>query len=235
MKKVIMVGYAWSKNEVNWDDDAEYWIMNDMYDICPKFDRLFDLHLDKYIKNRVTRNSKINHYEYLKTIDKPVYMQEVYPEIPASVKYPLEIMIANYFNGNAMGDKIFMTCTVTFMLALAIYEGFTDIEIYGIDESVDDEYSKEMPGVLYWLGVAAGKGINIKISEHSPLMKGYFVYGYEEEKKKKINTFFEKETQRINEIKENAVKNQEYFMAEENKCIGASTILTHISKLMNDI
>jgi hypothetical protein len=136
---------------------------------------------------------------------------------------------------SAMGDRLFATCTVAYMLALAISEGFTDIKILGIDEAIDGEYEKEMPSVLYWLGVAAGKGINIEISNHSPLLKGYFLYGYEEERKSQIAEYMTKEIRRIDEIKDNSVKSQEYYFAEENKCIGAKTMLAHLKKIFNEI
>lgn len=235
MKKVMLVGYAWSKENVNWDlEDTEYWIMNDMYDVVPKFDRLFDIHDDEDILNRKTRREGLNHFESLKAIKKPVYMQREWKEIPSSVKFPLGT-ICNNFHIPAMGDKLFTTCSVAYMLALAILENFREISLYGIDEAIDDEYKDEMPSVLYWLGLASGRGIKINITEHSPLLKGYFLYGYEEKKRKQINVFFEEETKRIEAIKESSRKNQEYFKVEENKCIGAAAIMQHFKKLMNDI
>lgn len=235
MKKVTMIGYAYSKNEAKWDEtEGEIWIMNDMYDFAPRYDRLFDIHSDDSILNRVTRREGLNHYEALKTLTKPVYMQHTWPEIPASVKFPLDEIIKEYYIP-AMGDKIFLTCSVSHMLAFAIYEGFEEISLLGIDQAIGTEYELEMPSVLYWLGVANGKGIKVNVSDHSPLLKGYYIYGYEDEKKKQFESWISKEQARIDEIKKKAIEHQQYYFAEENKCVGAATILEHIRKLHTEI
>ncbi len=232
MNKVIMIGYAYSKNEVNWQiEDTEYWILNDMYDIVPKFDRLFDIHDDENLKNRIARRSDLNHFEELKKIKKPIYLQREWNEIPYSKKYPLDI-IKKEFHIPAMGDKIFMTCSVCFMLALAILQGFKEISLYGIDQAIDDEYAVELPGVLYWLGIAFGKGIKINISESSPLLKSYFVYGYEEQERTQINKQLESELKRIAEIENQAIGIQTKYREEELKCIGARTITEHFKKII---
>jgi len=232
MKKVALVGYAPSWKDAPYNDpDIEIWIMNDMYDFAPRYDRLFDIHMIDEIKTRKSRGegNKL-HYEMLKTIDKPIYMQEHYPEIPASVKFPLDILTDAY-KTDSMGDKIFLACSVSHMLALAIYEGFEEIQIYGIHEAVDSEYKDEMPSVVYWLGFAAGKGIKIKVSPDSPLLKAYFVYGYEEPEYAEFHRALEGEKIRIQNIQKEAVKKQQGFRDEENKCAGALAILEHIKRL----
>ncbi|HUV84548.1 MAG TPA: hypothetical protein VMV86_02515 [Methanosarcinales archaeon] len=233
-KKVIIVGYAYSKKEVEWDNkESEIWIMNDMYNTVPRFDRLFEIHSDKHIVDYSARKTGRNHLEDLKKIGHKIYMQNRWKDIPMSVKYPLEEITKEFYINEAMGDKLFMTCTVTYMLALAIYEKFEEISLYGIDLSVDGEYKDEMPGAVYWLGLAAGRGIKLKISSHSPLLKCFHMYGYEQEKKQQFNAFLDTEIQRIEEIKQTAIKNQEYYFAEENKCIGAEVMMNHIKKITN--
>jgi len=234
MKSVVIVGYAYSINEVDWKADAEIWIMNDMYDFVPRYDRLFDIHSDESIINRVSRREKLNHFEALTVLDKPIYMQRVWSEIPNSVRFPLEEIKQKYYR-EAMGDKIFLTCTAAHMIALAIYEGFEEITLLGIDEAIDTEYEIEMPSVLYWLGKADGHGININVSQCSPLLKGYFVYGYEDQEKKKVVTYIDGEISRIESIKQRAIQQQEFYFAEENKSIGAATILEHLKKLFTEI
>ena len=235
-KKVALVGYAPSWRDAPYNDpDIEIWIMNDMYDFAPRWDRLFDIHMLDEIKARKSRGEGNQlHYEMLKTLDKPVYMQQHLDEIPASVEFPLDSIVEKY-RIPAMGDKIFITCSVSHMLALAIFEGYEEIQLYGIHEAVDDEYSCEMPSVLYWLGVAYGKGITVKISPESPLLKGYFIYGYEDLK----NAAFQKQLQydldRMKQIQNEALKKQEFYHDEECKCIGATAILEHIKKISSEI
>jgi hypothetical protein len=236
LKKVALVGYAPSWKDAQYDDaDIEIWIMNDMYDFAPRWDRLFDIHMIDEIKTRKSRGegNKL-HYEMLKTLDKPIYMQQHFEEIPASVKFPLDSIVDKYWIP-AMGDKIFLTCSVAHMLALAIYEGFEEIQLFGIHEAVDDEYSCEMPSVLYWLGVAHAKGITIKISPESPLLKGYFIYGYEDPKDAAFQKQMQYEINRMKKIQDEAVKKQQFYHEEECKCIGAMAMLEHIKKLTSEI
>ena len=234
MKSVVIVGYANSIKEVDWKTESEIWIMNDMYDFVPRFDRIFEIHTAESIRTRVTRREGLNHYEALKILENPIYMQSAWPEIPSSVRFPLDEIIKEFYIP-AMGDKIFITCTVSHMLALAIFEGFEEISLLGVDQAIDTEYEVEMPSVLYWLGIAQGRGIKVHISQHSPLLKGYFVYGYDDKGKQKITEFIDGELTRMNGIKQKAINHQEYYMAEENKCIGAETAYGHLKKLFTEI
>jgi hypothetical protein len=236
MKKVALVGYAPSWKDAPYNDlDIEIWIMNDMYDFAPRWDRLFDIHMLDEIKTRKSRGegNKL-HYEMLKTLDKPVYMQQHFDEIPASVKFPLNSIVDKYWIP-AMGDKIFLTCSVSHMLALAVFESYDEIQLYGIHEAVDDEYSVEMPSVLYWLGVAYGKGITVKISPESPLLKGYFIYGYEDAKDAAFQKQLQFDLDRMAKIKDEAQKKLQFYHDEECKCIGATAILEHIKKITSAI
>jgi hypothetical protein len=236
LKKVALVGYAPSWKDAPYNDpDIEIWIMNDMYDFAPRWDRLFDIHMIDEIKTRKSRGEgNQSHYEMLKTLEKPIYMQQHFEEIPLSVEFPLAPIIEEYWTP-AMGDKIFLTCSVAHMLALAIYEEYDEIQLYGIHEAVDDEYSCEMPSVLYWLGVAYGKGITIKISLDSPLLKGYFVYGYEDQKDALFHKQLQYDIDRTKKIQEEAIKKQQFYHDEECKCIGAMAMLEHIKKLTSEI
>ena len=232
MKKVAIVGYAPSWKDAPYKDkDTEIWIMNDMYDIAPRFDRLFDIHMIEEIMTRKSRGegNKL-HYEMIQKLDKPIYMQKEYPEIPASVKYPLKEITKKYLI-QAMGDKIFITCSVAFMIALAIYEEFEEIMFYGVHEAVDSEYKDEMPSVVYWMGVAAGKGIKIFVSEDSPLLKAVYVYGYEEPGYTEFHKMLYGELARVQNIQNTAITNKQKCRDEEMKCVGALAILEHIKKI----
>jgi hypothetical protein len=230
MKSVILLGYAWSKNEIDWNTKDEIWIMNDMFLKVHRYDVLFELHDDKNLAER----DVVKDLKNIKDLEKTIYMQKRNSNIPCSYEYPLE-SIKNNFYIPAMGDKIFTTCTVSYMLALAIMRNFEKITLLGIDEAIDGEYKDEMPSVLYWLGVAFGRGIEVNISSHSPLLKAYYLYGYESKEKNKFNEFLIKENARLEEIRKNAELIQQKYKDEENKCIGAMTVLEHIKKLTNEI
>ena len=74
----------------------------------------------------------------------------------------------------------YYTNTICFMIALALYEGYESISLYGVAQGGQLEYMKERKGVEFWLGLAAGMGVKIEILTHSNLMRndGDKLYGY---------------------------------------------------------
>lgn len=71
--------------------------------------------------------------------------------------------------------------TVDFALALAIYEGYDDIHLWGVTMEMESEYAYQKPGVDFWCGVAIGRGVKITVhGSASRIMKTQdgLVYGY---------------------------------------------------------
>ncbi len=75
----------------------------------------------------------------------------------------------------------YFTSSIAFMLALAIYEGFTTIDLYGIDLTVGEEYDYQKPCAEFWIGFAMGKGIEVGIPAACALLKTKWRYGWESE------------------------------------------------------
>ena len=67
--------------------------------------------------------------------------------------------IINYFGTD------FFTNTIDYMLALAIYEGATEINIYGVAMNAPEEYQYQRPGIHFWVGQAMGRGIKVRIMD----------------------------------------------------------------------
>jgi len=186
-KKVAIVGFAGTKDLAPYNDpECEIWSVNNLYKFIPRTDRIFQLHNPASLQKNHHGISGEEHLKFLQTTEIPVYMQEKYDDIPASVRYPLQEMIKEF--GIARTDDpqtkdAYFTNSISFMIALAIYEGFTDIGIYGVDMAVNTEYNEQRPSCEYYIGIAKGRGINIHLPAESDLLKTRFVYGYEEEKK----------------------------------------------------
>ena len=66
----------------------------------------------------------------------------------------------------------YLTSTIAYEIALAIYERFDEIALYGIDLNTAEEYAWQKPGVEYLLGIAAGRGIKIIVPTNCPLLNG---------------------------------------------------------------
>ena len=185
-KSVAIVGFASATMPFVAESKAdEIWTMNHAYkvlgDALPRIDRLFEIHPEDWIR-RKELSSAVEYWEWLKQPhDFPVYMMDVHPEVPASVRYPFdEINQALFSNFHTnTGDLIkFYTSSVSFMLAMAIYEDFDRIELYGVEMLSSTEYAYQYPGGAFMIGAALGSGIEVVIHEKSHLCKAR-LYAYE--------------------------------------------------------
>jgi len=172
MKKVAIVGFAESRKKAPYDDkEFEIWALNDMYNVIPRADRWFELHNRALVEVCRARDNGAAHIEWLKDCKIPVYMQKHYDDIPNSVEYPIEEYIKKY--------RDYYTNTVSYMLCMAIDEGYNEIHVYGVDMAQNTEYSEQRPSVEYWIGYAEGRGIKVYIPPESDLLKQSYRYGYE--------------------------------------------------------
>lgn len=150
-------------------------------DALPRIDRLFEIHHEDWIR-RKELSSATEYWEWLKQPHGfPIYMLDAHPEVPASVRYPLEEIQQDLFPNfcTNTGDPIkFYTSSVSFMLALAIYERVERIELYGVEMLSSTEYAYQYPGGAFMIGVALGRGIEVVIHEKSHLCKAR-LYAYE--------------------------------------------------------
>jgi hypothetical protein len=74
--------------------------------------------------------------------------------------YPINLVKAFF-------ETDYFSNTIDYMIALAIYEGYTELNLYGVNMARDSEYRYEKPGVDYWCGQAMGRGI--KVCRHGEL------------------------------------------------------------------
>jgi hypothetical protein len=101
-------------------------------------------------------------------------MQDVDPRIPDSVRYPIEGVLA-------MVPYRYLRSSPAMALALAIYQGYRRIELYGSDLTSNTEYSYQAVNYAFWIGLAHGRGVDLRLKcwenefYHQPL------YGYDGE------------------------------------------------------
>lgn len=98
-------------------------------------------------------------------------------ELPRSESYPVDDVIRHF-------GQAYFTCSFAYCLALALYEGFTDVTLAGCYHVEDSfEYMQHKPCVEFWLGRMLGSGVNVNIHGHSMLLKPHTweseVYGFE--------------------------------------------------------
>jgi hypothetical protein len=85
---------------------------------------------------------------------KPIYLQEAQPDIPSSITFPRQ-QVLDYFNTR------YFTCSVTWLIAFAIMEGFDRIELHGFELKRDRQYDFERPCFFYWIEEARKRGIDV--------------------------------------------------------------------------
>ena len=197
-EKVAIVGFCdSSRNLTPWHDPSyEVWHLNRAHlfaqpsqnRIVPGSvaDRWFDMH-EKGIRSSPDRRPG-KHMEFLAKFPGPVYLHSADPDLPNAVVYPLK-EIAEHFGGNLFRHTTkppftatdtkgspYLTSSIALELALAIYEGFSEIFLTGVDLNTESEYGFQKPAVEFWLGVAMGQGIKVVLPDNCPLLKGN-IYG----------------------------------------------------------
>jgi len=168
-RKIAIIGYTDSRFDAPYAEDGwEMWGLNNLHVQTPpeqmaKFTRWYDLH------DRATITSDEAHVAFLKNTELPVYTWTANPEWPTSLSYPREEIIEEFGR--------YFTNSISWMIAHAILEGATTIGVWGVDMAQSTEYAAQRPSCEYFLGLAAGLGVEIIIAETSDLLKTAVLYG----------------------------------------------------------
>jgi len=187
-EKVAIVGFAGSRDQAPYDNpEFEIWSVNNLHKFIPRTDRVFQIHQrSEWEVNDLHGFPGADHLEWLKTCGIPVYTIEKYDDVPTSIKFPLDELVEE-FGIPRLKTKVkdgYFTNSISFMIALAIYEGFKEIHVYGVDMAVMSEYNEQRPSCEYYLGIAKGRGIDVYLPTDSDLLKTRYIYGYEYEEQK---------------------------------------------------
>lgn len=183
MKTVALFGFNERSRDMVWDiaddPDTEIWSCNWAIRYNPpRIDRLFEIHQLSLLEEP---HYDLKHWEWIHEEHPfPIYMQDVYPNIPASVKYPKDAVLADVFEFIHRGDERndFEVCSPTWMISLAIHEKVDRIKIYGIEAGAETEFIYQKEGIGHLLGIAGGRGIHVDLVPDSMLLRGK-LYGYE--------------------------------------------------------
>lgn len=219
MRKVAIVGFADSYAKAPFDDPSvEIHGINELHKYLPRWDRWYELHSREAFEVLGDRNQEA-HVAWLQSHPgvgqpghKPIYMREIFADIPAGIRLPLEELSDRFFT--RFGERPYFTSSIGYMLAMAIAEGRNErfepidddavgwIGLYGIDLASDTEYGEQRPNAEYFIGLARGLGIEVVIAEGSALLKADHLYGFESRKEKEGVNGEAFLVQRIREIEE---------------------------------
>lgn len=219
-KRCCIVGTAPSWRETPWTDTGlEVWGLNDGYCLgFPRADRWFDLHPIEQMWFRPNDNRPIRmedvpkgayirpegHVEWMRKQSEtiPVYLKETPPDgWPAHARrMPWERIFETF-------GEHYWASGPSYMLALAILEGYTEIWITGIHLSTQAEYIEQRPNWEHLLGRFLGKNyrmerkakgfrhyigdVTIVLPDSCPILKHGWKYGLEPKPQPPVNPYQE--------------------------------------------
>ena len=237
-KKVAIVGFCQSSRDLTQyrDETFEVWGLNRGYLFMERADRWFEMHGQNVYTWQQRRPGK--HLQWLNDFGGPVYMHQETADIKTCVVYPLKAL-ADFFGldslrigtfgkpataQNTSGSEIwletasirdtigepYLSSSIAYEIALAIYEGFEEIHLYGVDLNTEAEYAWQKPGVEYWLGIAQGRGIKVVLPANCPLLRGT-LYGRSFLSEKAEHMSYQQLEMRLSNIKNDLLRvNEEY-------------------------
>ena len=173
-KAVAIVGFAPSSrlDAPELPPNVEIWGMNDAHSFLDEASLWFQIHelemIDgsdsEYKKRQRPELSSGEHGQWLRETKIPVMMIDKHPEVPASRRYPLEKVWP--FEDHAP----YITSTPSFMLAYAIYQGYDEVHLLGLDLTMTEEYQEQKACLEFWIAIALSKGIKVIWPDSSPLL-----------------------------------------------------------------
>lgn len=179
MSAVVIVGQG--PRSIEHPDDAEVWVINGPR-TPPRWDRLFQLHGVDHI-HQVDTDGKIWALMTAATKE-PGRRLVMYPGAASTEglghaeAYPLhEILMGR-------GNRQYLTGSFALAIALAVHEGFTEIDLDGVQffGTLDHWGPGEawaVPCIEYHIGRAEALGIMVDVPEGSGLFRhADFVYGF---------------------------------------------------------
>ncbi len=173
LRKIALIGATPTFYDAPWQDDSwEIWSHSSLFAMCRKADvtptRYFDLH---HLYDRPLLKVK-PYLNWLHTNPVPIFMQQRYPEVPASVTYPKDRILAEF--------RPYIANQVGWMIALALTEGVTHLGFWGITYGTDRERASQRGSCEYWMGFAEGRGVRLVLPAHCSLLRvPSLLYGYE--------------------------------------------------------
>lgn len=168
MRTVRIYGSARNVREApsRTDPTIEVWLSNSPTTVmlrCPRamndWTRWFNLHSKAHILG--TYPSGYSYYQN-KAEGRPIYLQKVQPDVPTSVAFPFR-KIQEAF-ATAKGPNRYFTCSVCWLIAFAVLEGFERIELWGFelrDTKPGSAFAFERPCFAYWVQKARDSGVEV--------------------------------------------------------------------------
>jgi hypothetical protein len=203
-RKLAIVGsHPATRDLAPWDDPTfDIWLFNESAQkpsVYKRWTALLQIHSEKVYASLTNWVNK-DHWEWLQQDhgpDKKIYMQDVDPRVPNSVKYPLDDVLS-------MVPYRYLRSSPAMSLALAIYLGYKEIWLYGSELSSGTEYAYQAINYAFWIGFAHGRGIDLHLECWHSEFHQQPLYGYEGEAQIDLAYYRERAEQHRKALAQNA-------------------------------
>ena len=133
----------------------------------PRVDVGFEIH----VPSQIREFAKENYFQWLQKPDIPVWVRpDMVKEFKGCNAYPID-------KAKELMGREYFASTFSFMMCTAITAGATEIGLYGINLTADEEYFYQRPNMEFLIGLAQGKGIKVTIPPSSALLSLGYIYG----------------------------------------------------------
>jgi hypothetical protein len=140
------------------EGNSEIWVFNGKGATLPRYDAVFQMHLECDWGGQWSRNWLRNNQAI------PVFMREVHADIPASIQYPFDKVFEMLARVKHNGKPLkYFTSTIAWAIALAVLQKRPKVLVYAIDMQ-DGEYVEQKDCFAFWIGFAAGRGTELEIN-----------------------------------------------------------------------
>lgn len=139
---------------------VERWGLNNIVKVFPqRFEgvtRWFDLHPKHYIVSNKSKGGRggANMWGWYQTLTIPIYLWQTYDDLPTSVAYPVDAVRAMF------GSTRLFSSSLDWQIALALYEGFDEIQLYAFRMG-QPNYRHQVGSGRWWLAQCAKRGVRV--------------------------------------------------------------------------
>lgn len=186
MKSAAIVGRAATAAWAPFDQEA-WEIFGLAWVRYPRASLLFDIHHPDFKKDE-TKDYNSHHNpdrKYFANVNATGLPVLCHPEAIGKGKFEL----GQPFPYEEIGKVVpfpYLDCTISYMIAYAMLEGYQRIALWGCHFKGNDREQIQLPSVTYLIGLAQGRGIEVSIGPGSPMMSSAYVmgrYGITQEKR----------------------------------------------------
>lgn len=138
--------------------------------LLPRIDAWFEIHGNMlWPENKHYGEPYLN---WLRQQTFPIYMQSR-EWVPQAIPLPIDELVAEF-------GPYFFTSSFSWMMAMAMKAGATEVALYGIDMASRDEYILQRPGAYYFFNEGRKRGIKFSAPYESDIMQPPMLYGFSE-------------------------------------------------------